>query len=486
MPEALTVVSVSAELSPWFKVGGLADVAHALPVALAARGHKVIGVAPRHRALDIAWDTGRTARFTLFGHEHEVSYFHATIDGVERVFVDHPALRRGGIYGDDNGAYGDSLFRYALFCRAAMEAPAAIGQPLPEDGAGTVFLAHDWHAALVPLYLSARYRAHGLRRHARSILAIHNMAHQGTFPMEVLGGLDLEHRWASTLEMGGALNMLKGGIVAADRVVTVSPRYAWEIRGPEAGFGLDGVLRMRGPVVQGILNGLDTREWDPANDPHQPAAFDARDLSGKALCKAALQQDLGLEVDPGRPLVGFVGRLDAQKGVDLFLRTLPWLRQQGAQVVMLGSGDPRLEEATRQAQDPTMRAVTAFSAALAHRITAASDLFVVPSRFEPCGLTQMQAMRYGTVPVVAATGGLVDSVRPYDPYAQSGTGWLFHPGSAEDLVMALGNALYTWVHWPDSFREIQRRGMEADWSWEQPAAQYEQMMQQALDSGPWA
>lgn len=483
---ALNIVSVSAELSPWFKVGGLADVAHALPVALAARGHRVIGVAPRHRALDFAWDTGRTAQFGLFGQMHEVRYFHGQQDGVERVFVEHPALHRGGVYGGEQGAWGDNLFRFALLCRAALEAPGAIGMPLPPEGEETVFLAHDWHAALVPVYLSARYRVWGARPRARSILAIHNMAHQGVYALDVLAGLDIEPRWRQSLEMDGAANILKGGIVTADAVVTVSPRYAAEIRAPEGGFGLDGVLRMRGPVVQGILNGLDTREWDPATDPHLDANYDLQNLDGKAACKAGLQRQLGLPVEARVPLVGFVGRLDAQKGVDLFLRVLPWLKQQGAQVVVLGSGDPRLEEALRQAQGPTMRAITTFSAPLAHRITAGSDIFVVPSRFEPCGLTQMQAMRYGSVPVVADTGGLHDTVQPYDPMAQTGTGWRFLPGSAEDLVMALGNALYTWGHWPDSFRGLQRRGMERDWSWAAPAARYEAMMRQVLAAGPWA
>lgn len=476
----LTVVSVSAEVTPWSKVGGLAEVASALPIALARRGNHVVGVAPRYADYDEAWDTQVTARFGLFGHEHQVRYFHGHVDGVDRIFVDHPVLNRGGIYGDAHGSYGDNLLRFALLSRAAMQAPQAVGLEMPDDGADTVYLAHDWHAALVPVYLCARYRAHGAMTRARSILAIHNMAHQGVYARDSFAGLDLEPQWWNTLAMGHQMNLLKGGIVAADRVSTVSSCYAQEICAPQGGFGLDGVLRMRGPVVEGIVNGLDTQTWDPSTDPHLPARYSAKNLAGKAACKAALQAELGLPQDPDVPLVGFVGRLDWQKGVDLLLQATPWLLEQGAQLAVLGSGDPALEGALRSAEGPAMRAWIGFSGRLAHLFTAGCDILVVPSRFEPCGLTQVQAMRYGTVPVVAATGGLVDTVLPYDPMAQTGTGWHFHPGSTDDLVLALGNAIHTWRAWPDSFKAIALRGMSQDWSWEQPAADYETMMRLAL------
>lgn len=485
MAAPLTIVSVSAEVAPWSKVGGLADVAASLPAALARRGHHVIGVAPRYREYDGAWDTRRTARFGLFGRLHEVSYFHTRVGEVDRIFVDHPVLRRGGIYGDQHGVYGDNLLRFALLSRAAMEAPYSVGLEMPGDGQDTVFLAHDWHAALVPLYLSARYRAHGLRTRARSVLAIHNLAHQGIYGRGEYPGLDLEPRWWPAMEMGGNMNLLKAGIVSADRVATVSRRYAQEICAPDGGFGLDGILRMRAPVVQGITNGLDVQDWDPSTDTHLAARYQVSDLAGKAACKSALQAELGLVQDPAVPLVGFVGRLDWQKGVDLLLGALPWLREQGAQLVVLGSGDPNLEAALRRAEGPSVKAWIGFSSRLAHRFTAGCDLLVVPSRFEPCGLTQVQAMRYGTVPVVAATGGLVDTVQAYDPMAQTGTGWLFHPGSVDDLVLALGNALYTWRHWPDSFKAIARRGMAKEWSWDAPAAEYEAMMRIALATEAW-
>ncbi len=480
----LTVVSVSAESAPWSKVGGLADVAGALPVALAAQGHRVVAVAPRYKPYTEAWDTERTARFGLFGQVFEVRYFHALIAGVHRIFVEHPVLARGGVYGDDRGGYGDNQLRFALLSRAAIEAPHVVGIGLPDEGRDTVFLAHDWHAALVPLYLAARYRRHGVLGRARSVLAIHNLAHQGVFARDSFLELDLEAGWWPTLDMGGVLNTLKGGIMSADRLVTVSQRYAEEIQTPEHGFGLDGLLRLRGAALSGIRNGLDLDAWDPASDPALPVAFSADDPSGKADCKAALQAELGLAVDAARPLVAFVGRLDHQKGVDLLLEAWPWLQRQGAQLVVLGSGDPQLEARLRATESPVMRAWIGFSADLAHRITAAADIFVVPSRFEPCGLTQLQAMRYGAVPVVAATGGLVDTVEPYDPFGQRGTGWRFQPGSAAGLVRGLGDALYTRQHWPESFAGIRQRGMQRDWSWEGPAAQYTALMRRALGAPP--
>jgi len=505
----LTIISVSAEVAPWSKVGGLAEVAAALPIALARRGHRVIGVAPGYHmgesALPLSAAADATAQFDLFGDQHQVGYRCAQVDGVQRVFIDHPALGRGGVYGDAQGLFGDNLLRFTLLSRAALDAPRALGLDLGEQGADTVFLAHDWHAALVPVYLSAHYRCRGAMVRARSLLTIHNLAYQGQAARSVFADLGLDPRWLQTLEMGQDINLLKAGIVAADRVNTVSARYAQDICTVEAGCGLDGVLRMRGPVVDAITNGLDTDAWDPSTDAMLPARYTADDLAGKAACKAALQAELGLAVDPGVPLVGFIGRLDWQKGVDLLLQAVPALARMGAQLVVLGSGDPGLEQALRAATSPTVRPWIGFSARLAHVVTAACDLMVVPSRFEPCGLTQVQAMRYGTVPVVAATGGLIDTVAPFDPLSavpgpalaagpdgrsapprSAGSGWLFQPGSADDLVLALGNAIHVWRDWPDSFQAIMRRGMQADWSWDRPAAAYEELMRRALASNPWA
>lgn len=478
----MNIVGLCAEVAPWSKVGGLADVADALPVALAARGHRVMTVSGRYKEYEDAWDTGLETRLSLAGQEHRLRYFHGRVRGVDRVFVDHPALRRGGIYGDNRGSYGDNQLRFAMLCRAAIEAArwlAVDGEPLGED---TVFWTNDWHGGLLPVYLRALYRNVGLFRGAPVVLGLHNMAHQGVFAASTFDDLDLPGRWYPTLDMDGAINTLKGGLFSAERIVAVSPTYAEEIRTPEGGFGLDGLLRARAGAVRGILNGIDTEDWDPLTDAHLAAPFSVDDLSGKAACKAALQRELGLPVREDVPLLGFVGRLDPQKGVDLIRDAFPWMMAQGVQVVLLGSGSPALEGFLREierAWPAQARGWVGFSTPVAHRIIAGSDLLLMPSRFEPCGLSQLHAMRYGTPPVVRATGGLKDTVEPYDPGRERGTGWSFLDPSGEALAQALRWALITWRDYPERFREIQRRGMEQDLGWGRSAAEYEALFEEA-------
>lgn len=478
----MNIVGVSAEVAPWSKAGGLGDVADALPIALAARGHRVMTVSGRYKPYEDAWDTGLELSFHLFGEDHPCRIFHGKARGVDRVFVDHPAIRRGGVYGDGRGGYGDNQLRFALLCRAALEAPRWLGLDGEPYGEDVAFWTNDWHGALLPIYLKALYRPVGLFTRAPALLGLHNMAHQGVYPSSTFEGLELPGRWYPTLDMDGALNTLKGGLVSAEKVVTVSPTYAEEIRTPEGGFGLDGILRARAADVHGILNGIDTEAWDPASDPHLDAHFDADDLSGKAACKAALQRELGLPVRPDVPLLGFVGRLDPQKGVDLIRDAFPWLMAQGVQVVLLGSGSPALEGFLREIErlfPQQARGWVGFSTPVAHRIIAGSDLLLMPSRFEPCGLSQLHALRYGTPPVVRATGGLRDTVQPYDPTHETGTGWTLFDASGEALRQALYWALVTWKEYPGSFREIQRRGMSQDLSWDVSAAAYEALFERS-------
>jgi starch synthase len=480
----MQVCSVSAEMGPWSKTGGLGDVAGALPVALAARGHRVLAVAPRYQAYEDAWDTGIRLRFPLWGQAHEVALFHREERGVDRVFVDHPAIRRGGIYGEGGSSYPDNLLRFALLSRAGIEAARRLPLDRPLSLRGPVsFLAHDWHTGLLPLYLHAHYRSQGLLMDARCALVIHNLAYQGVYAAADFGGLDLPGWCWPTADMGGRLNCLKAGIAGAERVLTVSPGYAEEIRTPEHGFGLDGLLRARGGAVGGIVNGVDLAEWDPAADPHLPAAYDAADLAGKAVCKAALQAELGLPVRPEVPLLGFIGRLDPQKGVDLVAAVAEWLLGQDVQLALLGSGRPDLEDFLRHvgARWPTRaRGVVGFSTPMAHRIVAGADLLLMPSRFEPCGLNQLHALRYGTVPVVHATGGLRDTVAPFHPFPDQGTGWLFGRPSPDAFAEALHHALRTFWDHPASFRGIQARGMAQDVGWDRSAAAYEQVLGEML------
>lgn len=472
----MNIAVVAAEVAPWSKTGGLGDVCGALPKALAALGHRVLTIAPRYKAYPDAWDTGVRARVHLFGHGHDVAFFHAHTHGVHHLFVDHPSFHRPGIYGDSNGAYGDNLFRFALLSRAAIEAAARVpldGTPLGED---VVFHANDWHTGLLPLYLEAIYRPAGRFAAAGTVLGIHNAGHHGTAPAHEFAGLDVSARWWPATDFDGRVNPLKCGATLARKLVAVSPNYAREITS-HLGFGLEGIFAARGADLVGVINGVDDA-WDPTTDKHIPAHFSADDLTGKAACKAALQAELGLPVRPDVPLLGLVTRLDHQKGVDLLQAAAPWLLRHDVQLALLGSGSPALEQWFREVQRAVPNKVSAtvgFNEGLAHRIEAGADVFLMPSRFEPCGLNQLYSMRYGTVPVVHATGGLADTVETFDPAADRGTGWAFRSFSADAFMEALGWALYTYGTFPDAWRGIQLRGMRQDFSWERSARAYERI-----------
>ncbi len=472
----MNIVQVSAELAPWSKTGGLGDVCGALPKALATRGHRVMAVAPRYKAYEGAWDTGARAQFHLFGSRHEVAYFHLLRDGVHHVFVDHVSFRRPGIYGDDQGVYGDNLFRFALLCRAALEAPLRVpldGGPIGEE---CVFHANDWHTALLPVYLEGLYRSVGRFALSPCVLAIHNAGHHGAFDAHHFAGLDVSTRWWPACDMDGRLNCLKAGISLAAKLVTVSPTYARQLC-IDHGHGLEGLFAHRARDLWGILNGIGP-EWDPSNDKHIPAAFSADDLSGKAACKAALQRELGLPVRPEVPLFGVVARLDHQKGIELIMGAAPWLLRQDVQLVVLGSGGAQYEDwVRRMAREFPNRARgwVGFSEPLAHRIEAGAYIFLMPSRFEPCGLNQLYSMRYGTVPIVHATGGLADTVPTWDPATGQGTGWAFPDFSVDGFVQAIGWALHTFHGHKDAWRQIQQNGMRRDSGWDRAATLYERL-----------
>ncbi|MEQ1503177.1 MAG: glycogen/starch synthase [Myxococcota bacterium] len=473
---ATNVLWVSAEMAPFSKTGGLGDVAMALPKALAARGNRVVAVSPRYKPVEGAEPLPAASKLHLFGADHLVQYHVLDRDGVRWVLVDHPSFRRPGIYGDDRGAYPDNLFRYTLLTRAAIELAAAM------FGEQVVFHANDWHTALLPVLLDAMYRPAGRFRNAGVLLGLHNLGHQGSTSAEAFPALGLPGRWWPTVDMSGRLNPLKAGIVSADALVAVSPTYSKQIQ-VDHGFGLESVLRMRSERLVGILNGIDAT-WDPATDPQLAANYTAADLDGKALCKAALQREVGLPVRPGVPLFASIGRLDPQKGIDLLEAVLPWLLQQDIQLVMLGSGASRYEDLLRTAMAAAphkVRVKIGFDEALAHRIEAGADVFLMPSRFEPCGLNQLYSMRYGTVPVVHATGGLADTVVTVDPARTDGTGWAFPEYTAESFARAIGFALLTYREFPAAWRRIQHTGMTTDFSWDQSAALYEQVYARILD-----
>lgn len=508
-----SIVFVTSEAAPYSKTGGLGDVCGSLPISLAARGHRVMVVSPRYmhgtpadKVYAGAFDANCRIKVNCFEGEQEVAFFHEYRAGVDWVFVDHPAYHRpGNPYGDSFGAFGDNQFRFTLLCHAACEAPLVLPLGGYNYGDKCLFVVNDWHAGLVPVLLAAKYRPYGVYKDARSILIIHNLSHQGVEPGVTYNNLGLPPEWygalewvfpewarAHELDKGEAVNILKGAVVTADRILTVSEGYSWEITTVEGGYGLDQILSSRKYVLNGITNGINMTEWDPSSDKHIPAHYSSKDLSGKVKCKIALQKELGLPVRPDCPLIGFIGRLDYQKGVDLIQSAAPGLMQEDVQFVMLGSGDSRYENWMRAVEATyrdKFRGWVGFDVPMSHKMTAGCDMLLMPSRFEPCGLNQLYAMRYGTIPVVHCTGGLRDTVETFNPYASggsgSGTGWTFSPLEKESMLAALRNAIRTYRDYKDSWKGLMKRGMERDYSWENAAAQYEQVFEWAFVDPPY-
>ncbi|XP_068641480.1 granule-bound starch synthase 2, chloroplastic/amyloplastic-like [Aristolochia californica] len=485
----MNVILVAAECAPWSKTGGLGDVAGALPKALARRGHRVMVVAPRYGNYREAQAMGFCKRYRIDGQDMEVNYYQAYIDGVDFVFMDSPVFRylENNIYGGDRL---DILKRMILFCKAAVEVPWHVpcGGVCYGDG-NLVFIANDWHTALLPVYLKAYYRDNGLMKYTRSVLVVHNIAHQGRGPVDDFCYLDLPEHYKNLFTLydpigGDHLNIFAAGLKAADRIVSVSRGYAWELKTSKGGWGLQHIINENDWKLQGIVNGIDTKEWNPKFDVHLTSDgytnYSLETLNtGKAQCKRALQKELGLPEWPNVPLVGFIGRLDQQKGVDLIAEAIPWIVGQNVQLVMLGTGRPDLEQMLRHFEHQhrdKVRGWVGFSVRTAHRITAGSDILLMPSIFEPCGLNQLYAMVYGTVPVVHAVGGLRDTVEPFNPYGESGLGWTFNSAEASQLIQALGNCLLTYREYKMSWEGIQKRGMVQELSWDHAAQQYEEVL----------
>ncbi|KAJ8486134.1 hypothetical protein OPV22_018619 [Ensete ventricosum] len=485
----MNVIVVAAECAPWSKTGGLGDVAGALPKALARRGHRVMVVVPRYGNYAEPKDTGVRRCYKVYGQDMEVSYFHSYIDGVDFVFVDHPVFQH-----QENNIYGgnrlDILKRMILFCKAAIEVPWHVpcGGVCYGDG-NLAFVANDWHTALVPVYLKAYYRDNGLMKYARSVLVIHNIAHQGRGAVEDFFHTDLPKNYIDLFKLydpigGDHFNIFAAGLKTADRVVTVSHGYARELKTSQGGWGLHRIINDDDWKLRGIVNGIDTKDWNPELDAHLSSDGYTNYSSGtvktgKPQCKAALQKELGLTVRRNVPVIGFIGRLDHQKGVDLIAEAMPWIVAQDVQLVMLGTGRPDLEEVLRRSEienHDKVRGWVGFSVKMAHRITAGADILLMPSRFEPCGLNQLYAMKYGTVPVVHAVGGLRDTVAPFDPVTETGYGWAFERAESGMLVRALGDCLNTYWNHKRSWEGLQTRGMTQDLSWDAAAKHYEEVL----------
>jgi len=534
----LPIVFVTSEVAPWSKTGGLADVCGSLPRELVARGHRVMVIAPRYlnnspndRLYDEAFDTNTTSKVFCFKDEQTVGFFHQVKDGVDFVFVDHPSYKReGGLYGDKFGVYGDNQFRYTLLSHAACEAPLVInfanGGTYGQD---IVFIANDWHAGLVPVLVASKYRKFGTYNNARTITAIHNIMHQGIEPHTTFSNLGVPDDWYKTMEyqfpehlraheldLGLVVNIMKGAILTSDRVLTVSQGYAEEIITEVGGKGLEELLAARRHRLDGVVNGIDTEEWNPAADKFCEAPFDVTDLAGKLECKRALQRELGFEVRDDVPLLGFIGRLDWQKGPDLIRDSIHELMSEDVQVVMLGSGLPELEQFMRWSESiysEKFRGWVGFSVPMSHRITAGCDILLMPSRFEPCGLNQLYAMRYGTLPIAHATGGLIDTITRHNPFADPnpeiavaaamardsesmspeeqaaaelgpGTGWLFSPMETNSFMWAVKNATQLYRERPEMWRAMQIQAMSQDLSWTHASMRWEKVLEWAKIDPP--
>jgi starch synthase len=469
------ILHISSEIHPYAKTGGLADVASALPRALAALPprDRVAVVTPRYRADPERYGLARrlaSVPVEIGPHFFELGVFEGRLPGgggrVQAWLIDHPLFDRPGLYGEDGHDYVDNALRFALLSRGALAVARSLGF-YPD-----VLHAHDWQSA--PALLYARRGAHP---NARTVFSIHNIAYQGQFPPSVVPDLglgpDLFH--PEGIEFWGNVSYLKAGIHFADWITTVSPTYAREIQTQELGCGMDGLLRSRAPRLVGILNGADYDVWSPSHDAALAAPYSGASLDGKRACKAALQRELGLPPRPRLPLVGAVSRLSHQKGIDLLADALEELLPAvDAQFALLGAGDRAVEErlVSLAARHPGRLAVRlGYDDPLAHRIYAGADLFVMPSRYEPCGLAQLYALRYGTPPVVRATGGLDDTVVEHDAHSRSGTGFRFTDFSSRALAAALRRAFSAFSD-EAAFSDLQRRCMAQDFSWHRAAQSY--------------
>jgi starch synthase len=469
----LKVLFVSPEVEPFVKVGGLADMVGALPKEIAALGHDVRVVSAlygstkrvgewRAREEPLGVDVGSQARWART--------WETTLPGtkVPAYFLEHEwYFGRAEVYSESP----DNAFRFAFLSRAAL----ALCEQL--DWIPDVIHCHDWTTGLLPVMLNTTLRETRLGRIA-TVFTIHNLEHQGLAPRNLVEFARLptsEHR-SDSLESHGQVNMMKAALYHSSKITTVSPTYAQEIRTAQGGFGLDGVLRFRGADLIGILNGIDATSWDPATDPALPAHFTAANLEGKAQCKAALQARLGLAADPQVAVFGVVARLVHQKGLDLLAEALTHIvDRMHVQFAILGSGDERVEGIFRAAaasQPGRVGVHIGFDGKLSRLIQAGSDAFVMPSRAEPCGLTQMYAMRYGTPPIVRATGGLVDTVSNYAEGTDTGTGFVFREANSAALYQAIGRACATYYDRPQEFLALRRRGMAVDFSWRGSARRY--------------
>lgn len=482
------IVFAASECVPWAKTGGLADVVGALPPVLVRMGHRVTTFVPYYRqvakklpdlpvvisSLTMPYTYYQRYASVLDGGVHE---------GVQIYFIDCPEMfDRENFYATPSGDYPDNWERFGLFSRAVIEASKILGVP-------DVFHAHDWQAALIPIFLRSIYFFDPALRRVPCVFTIHNAGYQGWFPSSIMPRLLLP--WdmftMDKLEMYDQVNLLKGGLVYADALTTVSRRYAEEIQTSEFGNGLDAIFRRRSADLFGILNGVDYEEWDPAQDKHIAAHYSADNLKGKKECRRDLLHAFGVDgVDDNTAVLGIVSRFATQKGFDLLAAIINDLVQDDIVLLALGTGEEYYERLLGELAlryPDKVRVQVRYDNTMAHKVEAGSDIFLMPSRYEPGGLNQMYSLRYGTVPVVRSTGGLEDTV--YEEHDGKGNGFKFHGYNPLDFLDAIRRALATFQN-KEQWEEIMKRGMEEDFSWDKPAAEYVKIYERVVANRTWS
>lgn len=475
------VAFVASEGVPFSKTGGLADVVGALPRALAAQGHQITVYLPRYRQTKLT-DPRTVVRSITVPYDDKYRFCSVvagpSANGITHYFIEYPPyFDRDALYGTPAGDYPDNAERFAMFSRAVIEASKILGAP-------QIFHCHDWQSALVPVMLRTFYAEDPAFEDVANVFTIHNMGYQGLFPAEILPLLMLP--WdlftITKMEFFGQVNFLKGALVYSDFVTTVSRKYSQEVQTTEYGFGLEGVLRNRAATVTGILNGVDYDEWSPETDKYISAKYSPKDLTGKAKDKQDLLQTFGISnADTKLPVIGIVSRFAAQKGFDLIAQVMDRLAREDMILIVLGTGDKEYEEMFLRLQKQFPQKISvkvAYDNTIAHKIEAGADMFLMPSRYEPSGLNQLYSLKYGTVPIVRATGGLDDTIEPWDARTGKGTGFKFYEYNGESLLLTVKAALQAFRD-TGSWQVLMRNGMSRDFSWGASAKEYVKVYERA-------
>jgi starch synthase len=481
----LKILFASSEVAPFAKTGGLADVSASLPPALADLGHQVIVAMPMYRTVkegDHAIELHQKSLSVPFkGQKLAAKIYRSKLGpNIPIYFLEREEFfDRSNLYGTSEGDYFDNPERFIFFSRGVLELSQTVGfQP-------DIIHCHDWQTSLILVYLKSLYKNTPTLRRAHSVFTIHNLAYQGVFPKETMSisELPMELFSITGLEYYEKMNFMKGGIVFSDAVTTVSQKYSKEIQTPEYGYGLDGVLRERSADIYGILNGVDYEAWNPKTDLHIASNYDVKDVSGKKMCREDLINIFKLRGSSEFPIVGIISRLAGQKGFDILAEAMDNLMKLGLYLVILGTGEAKYEEqlvALEKKHRGLLSVKIAFDNALAHKIEAGSDMFLMPSKYEPCGLNQMYSLKYGTIPIVRATGGLDDTIKEFDPDTAKGNGFKFSAYSAPDLVKTVKRAMYIYRN-KLLWTKLVTNAMKEDFSWLRSAKKYDQIYQKAME-----